>query len=740
MSQDPRQYSSNNDSQRHDYGGEDGPFARVNQGKQGSLRPGATIDDTYIVTGYLGSGSFGEVYKVRQRSTEKEYALKYLPGVDITGNALARIQNEIKGFAKLTHPNIVQVDSVGLHEGAVPYIVMDLVLGETLSDWIRLDGTLSLIDALDVFIACADALHFAHQKGLIHKNFSPANVMIMGGKGSTSQRVRVMDFAITRPKTQANSALQQRQQDYQACYMSPEQCLQTRVDARSDIYALGICLFEALTGAPPLHGQTTLETMTMHQEVLPPALSDRQSNQRFPQALEDLMEQLLAKLPDNRLQSMVEVSHILSTIRKKAQPLRQEPGTLDGHRIRPPVRKDKGKSSVKPIKMVAALTSGLLIGGTLTGLLLQSRGLLPWQKKEKIVVRPIHSEDLDTRLTKPPEPVEAEYKEPDKITEASFFAGKKQKAGIEYYEFRFPAKQSGGTLSFVDTFDTSNFSANGGTTDASTTSDGSARIRQVQAQGLTMVPAGAKLTYKPSSYAVDNPDYLLGFRASDISGLDLSDQKTDIKPFCQRALSKFTLLQVLNLAGTSADDSYIALLNTKAKKLQELALAKSKVTTSGISKLTLLPSLNRLSISDAGKGTKAVIALLSKADNLNDLVLSDMPVKQDQIKQLCKIATLVGLTLDNTETTLKDLEPILTHPYFVKIKLRNCPLEPLGTVRLLVKMQGLTEIELANKAWDDKTVKVIAQLLKKAHGNANIQTEIIESAGTAQAPVTTAED
>ncbi|MBL0184347.1 MAG: protein kinase [Candidatus Obscuribacter sp.] len=739
MSQDPRQYSSNNDSERHNYSGDDGPFARINQGKQGSLRAGATIDDTYVVTGYLGSGSFGEVYKVRQRSTEKEYALKFLPGIDITGNALPRIQNEIKGFARLTHPNIVQVRSTGLHQGAVPYFVMDLVLGETLADWIRLDGTLSLIDALDVFIACADALHFAHQKGLIHKNFTPANVMIMGGKGSTSQRVRVMDFAIARPKTQANSALDQKQQDYQACYMSPEQCLQTRVDARSDIYALGICLFEALTGAPPLHGQTALETMTMHQEVLPPTLSDRQSGQRFPQALEDLMEQLLAKLPDNRLQSMIEVSHILSTIRQKAQPLKLEPGTRDGHRIRPPARKDKSKNGVRPIKMIAALTAGLIIGGALTGLLLQSRGLLPWQKKEKIVVRPIAPEDLDTRLTKPPEPVEAEDTEPAKITEASFFAGKKQKAGIEYNEFRFPSKQSGGTLSFVDTFDTSNFSATGSSAGGSTTGDGSVKITQVEVRGLTLVPAGAKLTYKPSSNAITNLDYLLGFRAADINGLDLSNQSADLKVFCEKALSKFKGLQSLNLTNTSADDSYIPVINS-AKKLQDLDLAYSKVTTSGISKLTSLPALHHLSLSHAGKDTKTLVSLLAKADNLNDLILSDMPIKQDQIKQICKIATLVGLTLDKTETTLKDLEPILTHPYFVKIKLRNCPLEPAGTVKLLDKLQGLTEIELANKAWDDKTVKATAQRLKKAHGNANIQTEASESAQTEQAPATTAED
>lgn len=718
MSQDPRPHNFDNNSQRQDFRGEEDAFARVNQGRQPSLRNGATIDDTFVILSYLGSGSSGEVYKVRHRLTQKEYALKLLSGLEINSNTLIRIQNEIKGLARLNHPNIAQIYSTGLYQDRIPFTVMDLILGETLAEWIRLDGTLSLIDALDVFIACAEALHFAHQKGVIHNNFSTANIMIVGGSGSTEQRIRVMDFALTKP--QAQTLLQE---SYQACYMSPEQCLNTRVDARSDMYALGICLFEALTGSPPLRGQTALETMTMHQEVLPPTLSERQSGQRFPQALDDLLEQLLAKLPDNRPQSMIDVSHILSTIRKKTQPLKQEYSSQEAHRIRPPARKDKSKGKVRPAKMIIALSSGLLIGALITGFLLHSRNLLPWQKKEKVVVRPIQPEDLDTRLTRPPQTLEPEVKEPEKITEGSFFVGKKQSAGIDYLQLHFPSKQSGGTLSFIDTFDTNNFNANGTNTSAGTTSDGSAKITTVEVRGLTQVPAGAKLIYKPSVDALSDADYLKGFRSTDISGLDLSDQPGEIKSFCQRALSKFTLLQSLNLANTAADDSFIPIINN-AKKLQDLDLSQSKVTTTGISKLAILPALHRLSLSDAGKDTRALLALLSKADNLNDLILSDMPVKQEQLKIICKIPTLVGLTLDNTQTTLKDLAPLLTHPYLVKIKLRDCPLEPVGTVKLLDNLQGLTEIELSNKDWDKKVTSATARQLKRAHGNAIIRTEV----------------
>ena len=270
----------------------------------------------YEITGLLGKGGMGEVYRARDTTLDRDVALKVLPA-DVAANParLERFQREAKTVASLNHPHIVTLYSVAQDEG-VRFLTMELVEGHRLDQVVTADGV-PVAKVLDIGIAIADALAAAHDKGIVHRDLKPANVML-----TMDGRVKVLDFGLA--KLVENVAWDQTITQLSPVtiegavmgtvpYMSPEQLRGQYVDHRSDIFSLGVLLYEMATGRRPFSGAGNSDVMSSILRDTPLPLT--QTNPDLPEELGRIVTQCLEKEPAERYQSVVEVRDDLRGLR-----------------------------------------------------------------------------------------------------------------------------------------------------------------------------------------------------------------------------------------------------------------------------------------------------------------------------------------------------------------------------------------------------------------------------------------
>lgn len=735
----------------------------------GFLSAGAVIDDTYTVLSFLGAGAAGQVYRVRHNVMHKEFALKILMGTEVTENAQARFQTEIKVISKLSHPNVVQVHNSGIHAGSMPYYVMDLINGETLAELLKNSGALPLVETLDLFICVADALQAAHNKTIIHRDIKPGNIVLARTTAPIQDRVKVVDFGIAklsgRDKALGQGLTSKGEIFGSPLYMSPEQCVGGRIDARSDIYSLGCTIFEALTGSPPFVGRNMIETFTMHQEAPIPSLVSRMPGRKFPQALEELIGQMLEKMPDDRYQTMGQVASHLDEIREQISPRQGVMAQAQTSRIRRPVKQETHEEQ-SPIKAVIILSTILVLATAFTGFVLVAQDKMPWVKKQPVVAKPFVKDNAyvdgdlggiqDTLKNKSKSEVSLAKQSPDKesksetaldvsvnvnqkndlsaidnVKPGSFYKGPAEEFGEPVEEFVFPNKLSCGIVEYdekVEKTEPAPVSKHEAGSDIGFFVDGLNLNRTRYNRGFAIckgsvkTPANCTFTYTPLFEAISHPHYMTGFRKDDVLGLDLSGIKSHSKELLETACTYFDKLKTINLNTTRADDAVIDSIN-KSKKLTCLTLTNSQITAGGVLRLKRLDDLVQLNLSDMGSRSSEVIARVSRNKNLKALSLKDMPVHKADLENIARIPNLEFLELENTGTTTADFQGLKEHRYFYVVKVRGCPTEPLKTAEFLSKIPGIREIQLGNKTWDSKTRKEINLTVKKLNRRCSINTD-----------------
>lgn len=267
---------------------------------------GKTLDKRYEILECIGGGGMAEVYRAQDMLLDRPVAVKVLRS-QFTGDDqfVRRFRHEAQAAARVSHPHIVNIYDVG-KDGDVYYIVMEYIQGETLKEYIQRNKKLPVEEAVSIALQICEALDHAHQNNLIHCDIKPHNILM--GKGG---RVKVTDFGIARAVTSA-TLTQTGTIIGSVHYISPEQAKGGLASVHSDIYSLGVVLYEMLTGDVPFSGESPIAIALKHlqEEIVPPA----QLNPDIPPMLEAVILKAVAKEPAKRYPAITSMMHDLEVV------------------------------------------------------------------------------------------------------------------------------------------------------------------------------------------------------------------------------------------------------------------------------------------------------------------------------------------------------------------------------------------------------------------------------------------
>src|SRR5829696_4097869 len=292
-------------------------LAMIGEGQNGYkvIVPQTLVDNRYTRGELLGSGGMAEVYLAHDEVLDRDVALKVLTEKHAENEEFVeRFRREARSAAFLNHPNIVSVYDQGCSEDGTYYIAMEYIPGGTLKDRILGEGPLDPDTATELSLQVAQALGHAHEHGVIHRDIKSRNILL-----TEAGYAKVADFGIARAATATTTTSRSRLALGTPGYISPEQAMGKPVDPRSDLYSLGVVLYEMLTGSLPYGGESPLSMALKH--VDEPLRSPREVNSNVPASLNALTAKLLAKNPENRYASAGDMVEDLERVRSGLSPL-----------------------------------------------------------------------------------------------------------------------------------------------------------------------------------------------------------------------------------------------------------------------------------------------------------------------------------------------------------------------------------------------------------------------------------
>ena len=273
------------------------------------LTKGQKINDRYEIIKTIGEGGMANVYLANDTILDRKVAIKVLRG-DLSNDEkfIRRFQREALSVSNLSHPNIVEVYDVGEEDGQY-YIVMEYIEGKTLKQLLKKRETLTLPEVIDIMLQLTDGLAHAHESYIIHRNIKPQNIMILD-----NGLVKITDFGIAMALnatqlTQTNSVMGS------VHYLPPEQANGKSATVKSDIYSLGILMYELITGSVPFKGDNAVEIALKHMKEKIPSI--RKQNPTIPQSVENIVIKATAKNPRNRYDSVKEMHDDLEVCMEK---------------------------------------------------------------------------------------------------------------------------------------------------------------------------------------------------------------------------------------------------------------------------------------------------------------------------------------------------------------------------------------------------------------------------------------
>jgi serine/threonine protein kinase len=619
------------------------------------FEPGTIIGNTFQIISMIGMGGMGVVYLAKHMGLKSQFALKVLAPDLVNESTWQRFKGEAKTLATLNHPALVKVYDLGIHENSVPFYSMDFLSGRNLEEILMQDGPVNLDRALSIFIDVLDGLAYAHRNGIIHRDIKPANIMLC--TINDVRVVKVLDFGISKL---TNGQSDQEQKLTVAgdvfgspYYMSPEQCGGRPIDARSDIYSAGCSLFEVLTSYVPFEGESSVDTMLMHEEKDLPRLRDVAPDLDFPPSLDMVLARCMAKAPRDRYQSAKEVALDLIRIREGKDITAYSPAvfkkTSDRHEdFSTSDDSESGVySSLKSNKAALAMAAGLvlLMGMVIIPVLFMNGTLKVNTEKtgESLAADRSHASD-DTQNSR----------DNNRAYSSIIDQGKT-------ISFRFPDNKSIGKIGPYQDY-------------------GNER----EAIGTINFPVGTKIRFQPSPESWANPKLFEPFRAYDLYEISLpysSTELTDLRDGLKHIV-KLEGLGSLNFKASVLGDQQISLLN-KLPNLECLNIEMTAVTGNGIAHLKRLRQLKRLNFS-YNKGMQAMLSALAGSTAIENL---DMDAVEQTI-------------------TAADTRLIASCPNLRFINLKNDTFEKDA----LLPLAALKKLEVLNIAHSDTDKQSMARL------------------------------
>lgn len=285
---------------------------------------GTVFEGKYLIHSVVGEGGAGLVYRANHIFMERDVAIKMLHSSALhDSEAVRSFRQEAMAVACMEHPNIIRVYDFGVSVGGDPYLIMEYCEAATLRQILISQTRLKPIEFFEVFIPICDALRTAHERGIVHCDLKPSNILVH--PEGTSVTPKLADFGLARfvrvEREQAASLEDSTSRTVQGTpdYMSPEQCLGEPVEPQSDIYSLACVMFEALVGRPVFEGKHAMEIFSQHIHVAPIRLNQACEGLIFPAQLEELLSTMLEKEPSARCQSMAAVCEVLQQLATQLQ-------------------------------------------------------------------------------------------------------------------------------------------------------------------------------------------------------------------------------------------------------------------------------------------------------------------------------------------------------------------------------------------------------------------------------------
>ncbi|MBP6743974.1 serine/threonine protein kinase [bacterium] len=615
------------------------------------FKTGSLIAGSYRVLDFIGEGAMGLVYKVEHTLLNKILAFKVLKTEFLSEAIWKRFRLEGQAIARLDHVNIVKIYDMSQTEDGLPFFTMDLLVGQSLDDYLQDYGRLSVEDALPIFRQVCAGLAYANDHGIIHRDIKPGNIMLIDSKDGSIGKctVKIVDFGIAKLVDDGNTSQQGLTRPGEVfgspLYMSPEQCMGAKLDQRTDMYSVGITMFQALTGKPPLLGKSAVETAALHQSQEPPMLCDVAPDVEFPIELEEVIATMLAKSPDDRYSSLAEVANLLLQIEKgddashtQRQPLRQSIGENDIENDNDGQVQQITKRQVLLVVSltVISLASAILLVRTFNSLTnhdkkpAQGMPITPTKDPKTVAIftstNPLSNDDPT---------IDEDKLSPQEIKDIEAFIANKKTPYSRIVKgtrvFDFSDKFSLGDLIYTS----------------------QAETLKIDARGTVSIPVESPIKLQSEMALQVYPELLTKFRKDDINELDISFVKPR-NPKLAPSIAQLTGLRQLAIKSselTSADLKDLEQL----KILRMLNLSRTKVNSADLAKNSLIEQLKGIQIEFMDQPS-VLLESLSKYNNISLLDLRHVDLQTKDFATISRMKNIITLTLTQTNIADEDLK------------------------------------------------------------------------------------